>query len=379
MGRRGVYRKEDRVGLPGKLQRELVDKAAARHGNCQELAKALGIPKSSVHYYRTGRLTLPASVLDRMLEEAGDDGLERRVREAARELDRTWANYYSSSIMREMYRQKVRLPTLEELQRDDELRRKAAAVVSYVMAEGSIWIKKNRFDEGIVNITLADHETDLYDHFRGLCRDVFDYDIGPPQPPGNGAKAIRGFIYSRFVADWLVTNNVPMGEKSCQCVRLPSWVKNSSDPLTWIAALQPWCDGEGCAVRTKAGKVRGFRISQARHTDLDMITLPTSLIRKHRRHIPSSVLRTHELFGIPAHDYISTLWRSEILDDVSALSHTLGFRPKLSVSTAFLKDDGFWSCTWSLGFPAKEVKELHDRGMVTQTRKKETIAQCWAN
>ena len=245
MGRRGAYRKEDRVGLPGELQRELVDKAAARHGNCQELAKALGIPKSSVHYYRTGRLTLPTSVLDRMLEEAGDDGLERRVREAARDLDRTWANYYSSSIMREMYRQKVRLPTLEELQRDDELRRKAAAIVSYVMAEGSIWIKKNRFDEGIVNITLADHETDLYDHFRGLCRDVFDYDIGPPQPPGNGAKAIRGFIYSRFIAEWLLTQGVPEGEKSCHAQEAPYMGRIIRDHLTWIAALQPCCDGEG--------------------------------------------------------------------------------------------------------------------------------------
>ena len=49
-GTRGAYRKEDRVKLPLELQRELVEKAAARVGNCQVLAGNLDLPKSSIHY-----------------------------------------------------------------------------------------------------------------------------------------------------------------------------------------------------------------------------------------------------------------------------------------------------------------------------------------
>ncbi len=370
MGRRGAYRKEDRVGLPKELQMELVDRAAARRGNCQELAKALGVPKSSVHYYRTGRLTLPASVLQRMLEEAGDDCLERRVREAARDLDRTWANYYSSSIMREMYRQKVRLPTPEELRKDDELRRKAAAIVSYVMAEGSVWIKKNRFDEGIVNITFAEHETDLYDHFRRLCLDVFDYDIGPPQPPGNGAKAIRGFIYSRFVAEWLLTQGVPEGEKSSCPMRLPTWVASSSDPVTWAAAVQPFCDGEGTVSAKQGVRSAALIVSQSRHTDVDFLSLPHRITwRGTDRTIPVSALKSADLFGLCALDYFRAFGRSEILDDVRRLMGHLGLHTKLYVAKAYLKDDGFWSVDWHIRVSALDTERLLNLELLTQERK----------
>ena len=229
-GMRGAYRKEERVELPRTLQKRLVEGAAARFGTLEKLAKELELPKSSIHYYRTGRLTMPVSVMDRMLEFADDEDLEEEIRKNANTKDRTWANSYAASVHREMCRERLRLPTREDLDGDDELRRKAAAIVSYVMAEGSIWIKHNRYDAGMVNITFADHETDLYEHFRSLCKDVFKYDIGPPQGPGNGAKAIRGFICSRFIAEWLIANSVPEGEKSAVRWDLPpSWVLRAED------------------------------------------------------------------------------------------------------------------------------------------------------
>ena len=369
MGRRGAYRKEERVGLPKELQMELVEKAAARHGNCQELAKWLGVPKSSVHYYRTGRLTLPASVLERMLEDAGDDGLERRVREAARDLDRTWANYYSSGIMREMYRQRVRLPTVEELERDDDLRRKAAAVVSYVMAEGSIWTKRNRFDEGIVNITFAEHETDLYDHFRRLCMDVFDYDIGPPQLPGNGTKAIRGFIYSRFVAEWLEDKGVARGDKSACAMRIPSWVSETTDIGTMRSALQPWLDGEGSVSQSNRRSPPSFSLSQSRHTDLDEGDLTSDYMHPKFRYVPRGTLAPISLRGLPAIEYCERFCRSEVMDDVMTLLKRVGFKSTITLSRLYLKGDGRWSGVWTIRMGPSEATRLPKAGLVTQARK----------
>jgi len=190
-GKRGAYRKEDRVQLPPELQKELVEKAAARYGNCQELAKRLNIPKSSVHYYRIGRLTMPVSVLEQMLEIANDDRLRDRIESRGITKDRSWATEYAQDVFREMCREKLRLPTRGDLEHDAELRRKAAAIISYVLAEGSIWLQKEKFGEHAVNITFADHEEDLYEHFRSLCIEVFRYDIGPAQKPGNNARAIR--------------------------------------------------------------------------------------------------------------------------------------------------------------------------------------------
>lgn len=233
------------MALPQELQRELVHKAAATCGNCQELAKRLDIPKSSVHYYLVGRLTMPVSVLKMMLELACDKELEERIRDRGIAKNMTWANQYAQSIHRDMIISRFRLPSREELENDNELRRKAAAIVSYIMAEGSIWLLDREFGGHAANITFADHETDLYAHFGVLCNDVFNHDIGPPQRPGNEANAIRGFIYSRFVAEWLIENGVNAGEKAVGDLRLPEWVMKSDDPGTWVSALQPWCDGEG--------------------------------------------------------------------------------------------------------------------------------------
>lgn len=369
-GTRGAYRKEERAQLPQTIQKRLVEAAASRFGTLEKLAKELELPKSSVHYYRAGRLTMPVSVMERMLELASDEGLTEDVRGAANTKDRTWANSYAASVHREMCRERLRLPTVEELEKDDELRRKAAAIVSYVMAEGSIWIKHNRFDAGMVNITFADHETDLYDHFRSLSRDVFEYDIGPPQKPGNGARAIRGFICSRFIAEWLVANGVPAGEKAAVAMRIPTWVMESEDEKTMVGALQPFFDGEGHVRRSKDSRRASVVVVQARHTDLDFMVLPRRLgWRGRARTLPSGLLAHSQVFGTDTIVFSSMLYRSEVLDDASTLLRRLGFAPRLRLSSMYLKDDGFWSAHWALGIGTRESLKLADAGILTQSHK----------
>lgn len=368
-GRRGAYRKEDRVQLPPDLQRELVEKAAARCGNCQELAKMLDIPKSSVHYYRIGRLTLPASVLNEMMKISADETLREKIVSLGITKDRSWATEYAQDVFREMCRDRVILPTRQNLEESAELRRKAAAIVSYVLAEGSVWMQKERFGEHAMNITFADHEQDLYEHFRSLCKDVFKYEIGPPQKPGNDARAIRGFIYSRFVAEWLVENGVPPGDKALNQTRLPDWVMKSSDPQTWVAALQPWCDGEGC-VRDAHGKPSGFILGQSCHTSLDLHILPRSLAwREEKRVIGSQALQSADLFGIPAVQLCRTAFRSTVFCDVFRLFERLGFHPAMSITSLYLKDDGFWSCNWRIDINTCEAKRLVMMDLVRQARK----------
>jgi hypothetical protein len=369
-GTRGAYRKEDRVSLPPVLQKELVEKAAARYGNCQELAKRLNIPKSSVHYYLVGRLTMPVSVLEEMLRIVNDKDLELRIREIGITKDRTWANELAISVYREMCREKLRLPTRNELEKDDDLRRKAAAIVSYVLAEGSVWLQKEKWGECAVNITFAAHETDLYDHFRSLCKDVFIYDIGPPQKPGNGAAAIRGFIYSRFVAEWLIENGVLPGDKSARELHLPAWVTKSNDRLTWIAALQPWCDGEGSAGGLNSTGNKSFVIAQSRHTQLDLGILPSPPTEKDPRRISKGTLRNSTVFGVSVYDYCASSCRSEILDDVRILFSRLRMAPSSRVSRLALKDDGFWSCIWELRFCSHDARRLVGSALVTQRRKR---------
>jgi hypothetical protein len=366
-GRRGAYRKEDRAELSKELQMELVESAARKFGNCQELAKALGLPKSSVHYYRSGRLTLPLSVMEQMLEIARDDKLEGKVREAVVTKDRTWANAYAAGINREMCRERVRLPTVEELEQDDELRRKAAAIVSYVMAEGSVWLQKEKWGECAVNITFADHEEDLYNHFRGLCLTVFKYDLGPPQLPGNGARAIRGFIYSRFVAEWLIENGVAQGEKSAQTMHLPHWIMDSADPETWRAAVQPWCDGEGTVSRTS--RARTFRITQSRHTPITFQEIPQSLMNERCKYVLGNSLDTVNRGAVSVLEFCHTNCRSEILDDVRVLFLDLGFEPTSSIDRLALKNDGYWSCVWDLLFCSEDAKKLLGQGVIMQLRK----------
>ena len=368
-GTRGAYRKEDRVQLPPELQKELVEKAAAKYGNCQELAKHLNIPKSSVHYYRIGRLTMPASVMEHMLMIADDSSLTKRVRGRGIAKDRTWANEYSASIYREMCRDKLKLPTREELQQDDVLRRKAAAIVSYMMAEGSIWLQKEKFGELAANITFGSHETDLYDHFRRLCIDVFNYEIGEPQLPGNGAEAIRGFIYSRFVCEWLAYNGVRPGEKASRPLRLPDWVLNSDDVMTLISSVQPWCDGEGSAISSPNSKTVRFLMSQSRHTDLSLADFPLSLAGIRHRSIGLNEISRLDIHGMPALSYLMAFSRSEIFDDVREILLRLGLKPKYGISGLRLKDDGYWSSVWTITFRSEEVPLLVKMGIIIQNHK----------
>jgi len=374
-GTRGAYRKEDRIALPPKLQKELVEKAAARYGNCQELAKHLNIPKSSVHYYRIGRLTIPISILNQMLQIAGDKSLEERIAGRGITKDRTWANEYAISVFREMCRDKLRLPTKDELEENDVLRRKAAALVSYVLAEGSVWLQKVKWGECAMNITFGRHETDLYDHFRTLCTDVFGHDIGPAQLPGNGAIAIRGFAYSRFIAEWLIENGVLPGEKSARALRLPDWVMKSDDESTWISALQPWCDGEGHVHRSAESSSRSFSITQSRHSDLDVCIVPIELASTAGKAICKGKLVGAQVFGIPVADYCAALFRSSVLDDVRELFQRLGFKPKTTLSALRYKNDGFWSCIWTMRFGSTDSLELLRMGLITQSRKREAMAR----
>lgn len=373
-GTRGAYRKEDRVALPPELQMELIDKAAARYGNCQELAKHLEIPKSSVHYYRIGRLTIPESLLERMLDIANDDDIRERVTNRKITKDRTWANEYAVSVYREMCRDKVRLPTRLELEANDELRRKAAAIVSYVLAEGSVWLQKKRWGECAVNITLGAHETDLYDHFRSLCIDVFGYDMGTAQLPGNGAIAIRGFIYSRFIAEWLIENGVLPGDKSSRDLHLPEWVMHSEDELTLVSALQPWCDGEGHVQRSATSRITGFSIAQSRHSDLDVGIIPIGIASAVGRAISIGKMKDLETFGVPLIDYCSTLFRSSVIDDVGYLFQRLGFDPHTRLSALRYKDDGSWSCIWVVRFGTSDTIRMMQMRLITQDRKRRWMA-----
>ena len=372
---RGAYRKEERAELPQGLQRRLVDCAAAKYGTTEKLAKALEIPKSSAHYYRSCRLTMPISIMERMLAIAADQELEEEVRNVAVIKDRTWANSYAANINREMCKKRLKLPTIEELQNNDELRRKAAAVVSYIMAEGSIWIRDDKDGEGTVNITFADHETDLYEHFRSLCKDVFDYDIGPPQLPGNGARAIRGFIYSRFVADWLMVNGVVDGEKSANEMRIPKWIMDSTDNQTQIAALQPWCDGEGSVCGYYGGRCNGFILVQSRHTMIDFSVFDRVIgHRGSGRNIPAGLLDRLYIYGINAVEYCHAFYDSEVIRDIMHLFNKLDLQPIRRMASLHLKDDGFYSCIWELRLRMRDTEKLLNMGIVTQERKARKIA-----
>lgn len=373
-GTRGAYRKEDRVQLPAGLQKELVEKAAEKFGNCQELAKHLNIPKSSVHYYRIGRLTMPVSILERMIGIAGDESLETRIAATGITKDRMWAIWHAKRVFIESCKEKLRLPTLQEIERDDELRRKAAAIVSYVLAEGSVWFRKDGLGESAANITLFEQETDLYEHFRDLCRHVFFYEIGPPQKPGNDARAIRGFIYSRFIAEWLIENGVPPGDKAVVGSGLPKWVMNSNDARTWIAALQPLCDGEGSVSFAVGRRCSGFSVGQSRHSDLDFEMLPIDPRRpKHGRYRGITRIRDKELYGMLLIDYCSMTARSKLLDDAVVLFRRIGLRPKCKLTSFYLKDDGFWSCNWTIFFSASDARELLRMGLVRGELKRHAL------
>jgi hypothetical protein len=373
-GTRGAYRREDRIALPPELQKELVEKAAAKYGNCQELAKHLNIPKSSVHYYRIGRLTMPVSVLAKMQGIVDDEGLRGRIEEIGVTKDRSWATEHAQDVFREICRDRLRLPTKEELMRDEELRRKAAAIISYVMAEGSVWMQKERSGEHAANVTFAEHESDLYEHFRSLCKAVFLHDIGPPQMPGNGARAIRGFIYPRFIAEWLVYNGVPIGDKAANPCHLPGWVMESEDRSTWIHAIQPWCDGEGSVRLSSGGNLNGFSMTQSRHTMLDLISLPPRLSHgRSGRFLARRDIEGSTILGVPLATYCYGAYRSDIFEDVFGLLRRLGYEPTLRIHSLYLKDDGFWSCNWAINMNSSDCSRLVEVGLVIQRRKVKLI------
>ncbi len=359
--------------MPPALQKEIVEKAATKYGNCQELAKHLEIPKSSVHYYRVGRLTMPESLLKRMLDIAGDDKLRAKVDDCGVTKDRTWANEYAVSVYREMCRDRVRLPTREELEENDGLRRKAAAIISYVMAEGSVWLQKEKWGECAVNITFAAHETDLYDHFRYLVGEVFLYDMGPPQRPGNETMAIRGFIYSRFIAEWLIANGVLPGEKSARRLHLPDWIRESADRLTLVSALQPWCDGEGSVIMTRGLDSIGFTLAQSRHTHLRDSDVPTQYKGRRGNTVPRGNLKRMESEGINILRHLIKNCRSEIFDDVATIASRLGLRPVVDVSRLSLKADGRWSCIWRIDFDRRDAIEMVNSHIIIQKDKVERL------
>lgn len=373
-GTRGAYRKEDRIALPKGLQKGIVEKAAAKYGNCQEPARHLEVPKSSVHYYLTGRLTMPQSLLARMLDIAGDDDLTARANDRGVTKDRAWANEYAVSVYREMCRNRVRLPTREDLEKDDDLRRKAAAIISYVMAEGSVWLQKEEWGACAVNITFAEHETDLYDHYRGSCKDFFEYDIGPPQRPGDETKAVRGFIYSRFVAEWMIMNGVHPGDKAEFPPHIPDWVMSCQDRGTWIASLQPCFDGEGSVKIGAKNQAVGFSVGQLVHTDLDFYVIPhTPRWRGASRYATRAQPKWIPICGIPADDYVAALFRSPALDDVVRLLRRLGIRARASLMSMYLKDDGLRSANWEAALSSAPLAQLIHLGLVRQKRKVEKI------
>ncbi len=227
---------------------------------------------------------------------------------------------------------------------------------------------KGKWGEYAANITFSDEETGLYNHFRALCREVFQYEMGPPQKPGNEARAIRGFIYSRFVAEWLIENGVPPGDKAAIGPRLPEWVMNAGDEGTWVAALQPLCDGEGSA---SGGS---FSVSQSRHTDLDLSLLPQdNRTKRFGRAIGLNWLAKQTVFGIPAIDYCRMTARSELLDDAFALLRRLKLSPKIGITSMFLKDNGFWSANWAIRLSTFDAREILRLGLVTDERKRHRL------
>ncbi len=223
---------------------------------------------------------------------------------------------------------------------EDNLRRKAAALISYVVAEGSVWIKRNRYDEWIVNTAFADHEEDMYDHFRGSCRDVFNHDIGPCQAPGNGAQAIRGFVYSTLIAQWLVGNGVPIGEELSQEVHLPEWVMQTNHLHATECGLQPGCDEEGSVVCLNA-KRPGLAVCQSRHTDSNFELALAVIDGTLRRDFSKRDAKRGTIEGTELYSLCRAMYRSEILEDVAVLFRRHGFRAYTDLGVMRLKEDGF--------------------------------------
>jgi hypothetical protein len=82
-----------------------------------------------------------------------------------------------------------------------------------------------------------------------------------------------------------------------------------------------------------------------------------------------------QVFGIPVVDYCAALFRSTVLDDVRELFERLGFKPRTTLAALRYKNDGFWSCIWTMRFDSTDTLELLRLGLITQSRKRDAMAR----
>jgi hypothetical protein len=147
----------------------------------------------------------------------------------------------------------------------------------------------------------------------------------------------------------------------------------SNDEKTLIAALQPWCDGEGSVASSPIGTPIGFSIAQSRHTDLDVTQVPSKLIHAADKGIGNKQMAQITVFGIRVQEYLSAICRSEILGDLRTLFGRLGMSPTMRISRLRLKEDGFWSCIWSLRFGSRDTREIMKHNLVRQEKKRRAL------
>jgi len=114
-------------------------------------------------------------------------------------------------------------------------------------------------------------------------------------------------------------------------------------------------------------------LSQDRHTDVDAIFLHDGGKVGDSRFMGAKALRSVAIHEMPAKDFLTAAYRSEILDDVATLLCRLRVRHRLTVTGAYLKNDGFWSVKWTVRLPRYECHRLLEDGLVTQNRKQERL------
>jgi hypothetical protein len=72
-------------------------------------------------------------------------------------------------------------------------------------------------------------------------------------------------------------------------------------------------------------------------------------------------------------DYCQNHTRSEILDDVVELFERIGFHPTTHIRGLYLKNDGFWSCIWTVALGAEDTLRLRDFGIIIGLKKKHRL------
>lgn len=110
-------------------------------------------------------------------------------------------------------------------------------------------------------------------------------------------------------------------------------------------------------------------IAQSRHSDIDVCTLPLAYVRNNSRSISIGDLAHLQIYGLPLPMFIHAFYRGKILDDVTELFRRLGFGPKPTLSQIRYKNDGYWSCIWTIRFGKKDTNELVRRRIIIQLRK----------